>query len=630
MAPSKRVILDSEDDDSDFEDSTGGEEPTEEEPRHETIISDTGTNTVSTAETDPSFFQRVYNETVAAIHTSAGTTGDSGANAFLESLIPDTLPPTAGISSESVSFIPDTFPPTAGQRVDTQDDEPSLSSLPSPSNLMAQTRKSGRAGTKTQIATDTIDLTTPRKPIDDVWDVPSSFPGAENTGAGEPAISTRSTRGKRNRTTEAAEDPYDFPAATTPAPTRKRTKRGTQTSPLPNDADSSPIALVPTETLDSARRLGRARGKNNNTAGLESSALEAATKLYVAQSGLTASQKQEYIVVDISSQNVPQPTLPTQPHGFAEIHKSSGATVSTIPYTTPSRLGSSRHEMSSTAGPGEVSTEEIPAQETEEQRSSPDVLSEVPVSTSAKRGRKKAATSSSTANPSSAPRAAKKRRVVYASDDDVDELEGAYKEEAAREHQEQAFVPESEPVAVEPALALQEPPAEKKRGRKKRETVTGPAVQPAEPPVEPEEPPSKKRRGRPRKSDMEIPQASEPVIPPTEPEVIDAEEEEPIPVRLVEVSRNSKRGKNTKEAEEEEEAYDPEAEEIKENKQQEKLKVKTEKVAAGPESVVKAKDERPAVKSAAAAIAATTKVQYRVGLSKRSRIAPLLKSLKKP
>ncbi|KAK3997051.1 hypothetical protein QBC44DRAFT_354957 [Cladorrhinum sp. PSN332] len=600
MATSKRVILDSEDDDSDFEVTNTGDEIGQ---RHETIIP----QTTSTAETDSSLFARVYNQAVALMHPSAAGTSS-------ESRIPDTLPPTTGLSSESLStVIPDTFPPTAGQMPEL---EPSLL-------MPSSTRKSGRARTKTQKATEAIGLTTPRKALDTdtVWDVPSSQVGGS-------ANSTRSSaRGKRSRPVEATtqNDPYEFPEAT-PAP-KKRAKRGTQTSPVSNEVDSSPIMLVPAETPSSIRRSGRNK---------DGGASDTPTQLYVAQSELTASQKQQYEVVNVSSQNgleAPQPSLPSLSAGFAEMtHKSSGVTASTIPYTTPSRLGSSRHEMPSTAGPGDTWVEKNTSAvqtENQPQQSSPDVLTDVPASTSAKkRGRKKAAT-----------RAAKKRKVViYGSDDDVDELDGAYGDEEAsgppveepQDIVDETFAPEPEPELItETAPSPKEPPAKKKRGRKKKEgTPVEPVVQSEEPSFEPlnaaesGEPPSKKRRGRPRKSDMAKAPTPEPVLPPIEPEP------------LAEVPRTQKRGrKKITDEEEEEEAYKPVAEveaeeedDVKENKKQQETKAV---VVVEPE--VKKKEEKPApAKTAADVIAATNKVQYRVGLSKRSRIAPLLKSLKKP
>ncbi|KAK4226992.1 hypothetical protein QBC38DRAFT_479015 [Podospora fimiseda] len=598
MATSKRVILDSEDDDSDFEETPniGGDiDQTETEKRHETIIPQTR----STAETDSSesLFARVYNQAVDLMHPPEGEN-------FPESRIPDTLP-----SSESLStVIPDTFPPT----------EPSL---PMPSS----TRKSGRARTKTQKETETIDLRTPSKAIDTdtVWDVPSSQVG------GSARSSRSSARAKRNRTADTTtQDPYEFPEGT-PAP-NKRAKRGQPT----NEVDSSPIILVPTDTPSSLRLSTR----SSNTS---AAALDTSNQLYVAQSELTTSQIQQYEVVNVSSQNgmeAPQPSLPALPADLGEVtHKSSGATVRTIAYTTPSHFGSSRQDMPSTAGPGDASMEEAPVTlENQPEQSSPDVLTDIPTSTAAKkRGRKKAAFSSAPTNSSSAPRA-KKRKVVYGSDDDADELDGAYGDEEIPEPPveepqdtvDETFAPEVEAeLMVEIAAPPPEPAAKKKRGRKKKDpTPVEPVPQLEEPsfetPVveEAEEPPSKKRRGRPRRS--EVAKAPTPEV-----------ESEPVePEPLARAPRNTQRGRKKKteeekEEEQEEEAYKPEpgpGDDVKENKKQEMKPVE--------QPVTKTKEEKKPAKEKTAAdvIAATNKVQYRVGLSKRSRIAPLLKSLKKP
>ena len=61
--------------------------------------------------------------------------------------------------------------------------------------------------------------------------------------------------------------------------------------------------------------------------------------LYIARSALTASQKQEYQLVDLSSDAIPEASeglLTGQSLGVGEMYKSSAAT--TIAYPTPSRV----------------------------------------------------------------------------------------------------------------------------------------------------------------------------------------------------------------------------------------------------------------------------------------------------
>lgn len=96
--------------------------------------------------------------------------------------------------------------------------------------------------------------------------------------------------------------------------------------------------LVPTaEMVSSDRRSTTSRGKDGGSRP-GSTMADAGASLYVAQSTLTASQKQQYKMVNLSSEagfEVPETSLPMSFLDEGGICNSSGTT--TIAYPTPSR-----------------------------------------------------------------------------------------------------------------------------------------------------------------------------------------------------------------------------------------------------------------------------------------------------
>jgi hypothetical protein len=103
--------------------------------------------------------------------------------------------------------------------------------------------------------------------------------------------------------------------------------------------------------------------------------LGANTSLYIAQSALTASQKQEYRMVSQSSDAPPETveqSLPTQQFVVGEIHKSSGAT--TIAYPTPSRVASSRLASTDMFGDDVAATALLVQEANIQVRSAPRIL----------------------------------------------------------------------------------------------------------------------------------------------------------------------------------------------------------------------------------------------------------------
>ncbi len=272
----------------------------------------------------------------------------------------------------------------------------------------------------------------------------------------------------------------------------------------------------------------------------------------------------------------------------------------------------------------------------------------------------KALDSAGLENPSSTRRA-KKRKVVQEAADEpwgLDPLGGTQENndceirdaEGTAAQQEahtinQAQTHSAEPTSVEP---LQAPTstAKGKRGRKKKvskpdESMSNFTEQPLAEvnpsPAEPTEPPTKRKRGRPRKSEPD-PQFTKTQIQPTDDEAEQSPtnnkqaetEAEPhtTPQPLSQIHPNPQpnseaaiaNGGDSGEAGKENEALELDAA-VKDTAADSggKTKEKKEKEKQGAIKDVKTSGgQKPAV------------VQYRVGLSKRSRIAPLLKSLKKP
>ena len=336
MAP-QREILDSEDDGSefgggsDFGDATVPAEPEmplldNHEP-HDLVEVDAtldmdASHHAGTDSTDPSFFQRIYDRQQAAV--------------AMPDIIPDTAPvdPSTWTGSDLSSA-----PPLGKKQKNQAKNQSSLTFITDP---MPASRKSKRTREATQTEViDLTDLTPPRnEAAGDVWDVPTS------------ARSQRATRTYGNRklaqlsleqdsiphSMPDTQDPYAFPDSTPPV---KTTGHGTPSNSAQQALQSSPVMLVPTgETFSSDRRTGSSR-KKKASLGEESSMPDtAAPSLYVTQSILTASQKQEYRMVSLSSDADASEMLPPDQSFGADMYKSSGA--STVAYPTPSRVASSR------------------------------------------------------------------------------------------------------------------------------------------------------------------------------------------------------------------------------------------------------------------------------------------------
>lgn len=354
MAP-RREILDSDDDGSDFDETAdftdANSKHVHELPRDEPH--DASLN-ASTDSTDPSFFQHLYDQQQAA-----ATVGSAGGQEF----IPDTAPPEVSVSTwTEISSAP---PP--GQKPQAEDPS-SFSFVTDPAPKSRKPR--GTRGDCHLEVIDLTDITTPRKEAasgqSDAWDLPSTTRSQRTTRTYGKRKSTGQQPSPRQDETPGmppTQDPYDFPDST--PQTRKRVKRGTP------PGSESPVMLVPTEEpISPDGRTRRGRGRDDDSS-LDSSMPATAPQLYITQSTLTASQKQEYRMVTLSSDAIPETfeqSLPTQPFSTGELYKSSG--TATVAYPTPSRIGSSRRPPGTTNSLDVDVATAAPGQDVEHQVSS--------------------------------------------------------------------------------------------------------------------------------------------------------------------------------------------------------------------------------------------------------------------
>ncbi|KAK3946239.1 hypothetical protein QBC46DRAFT_415097 [Diplogelasinospora grovesii] len=379
----RREILDSENEDEDIEftpvkdvhpNATGSKD--NEEPRDataQTLGSDSGNvaSNDSTDSTDPSFFQRVYEQQQAAA---------ASANASLDTITYPREETMMATATESSSSITDPITSHAGPGPTL---EPAPTSHPRLKSLLQRLKSRNKQQEDAMV----VDLTAtqPTQPGLDhvppnnmqgagggVWDMPG---GPQPLPAQLDGPASRPSRGR----------------TTTNTTSHTKRKRGQQSSPpRPSAVEDMPDTQDPYAFPDDPSSPP-SKKKTKHTVQQQTDSL---SMLYVAPSTLTASQKQEYRVVSPSSQELPPGAQPypdmssslSQAHGYVSSLppslppapsfapqmmdvgggsncKSSG--LSTIAYSTPSRFGSSARERGRMAGIEE---------EHEHPGSSPDVI----------------------------------------------------------------------------------------------------------------------------------------------------------------------------------------------------------------------------------------------------------------
>ncbi|KAK0705161.1 hypothetical protein B0H67DRAFT_593339 [Lasiosphaeris hirsuta] len=441
----RKEILDSEDEGSDFSPVKGAIEDElnlvehdtplepEVEPRGKPLDTANAHHS-SLLSTDPSFFQRVYDEQQA-----------------VSSAHYDVSYPTAVADPTSLSE------PINAAAVHGKQQKPknssSLTSItdPTPPSRKQKYAKTYESHRKSEVIDLTLtQVTTPsregagnatsgariKEAATGMWDVPSSSPPMGNGGsaAGKEQSKVARTYGKRKRAgllqqqqqdssprgasddIPPTQDPYDFPSTADPSlpPMKKKAKRGLPSSLARQSLDSSP-GVVPHTGEEMGPRASR-KGRRNVSSGYDSVIPDTGAGLYIAPSALTASQRQQYRMVSPSSEpghDTPEPSLPLIRTDEGGAHRSSCPT--TVAYTTPSRYASSsRRALPSDELPGTAPVEDSLEQAAMHPTSSPDVIS-----VESTRARRKGAQpgssdviASSPAKPSLGARSTKKRKTT--------------------------------------------------------------------------------------------------------------------------------------------------------------------------------------------------------------------------
>ncbi|KAI0556240.1 hypothetical protein F4679DRAFT_24675 [Xylaria curta] len=504
----------------------------------------------------------------------------------------------------------------------------------------------------TLIDDDASNFTTPRKSMGQVWDIPSSP---------EDAVAPRSTKSTKSR-----ENLYDKVK-------RRRSKLASSPAPAEMSGAEEEHGDDDSPEKDRGMDLPSLPAARTTKVSHHDATLPDTTKFYIAQSNLTTMQKLEYQRVNVSVNGYGG--IP----GSLPNYKSS---ATTIPYSTPAGY--------SPVPP--LPWEEPLAQPSSPQRnvalnlsSSPDVISNefdlanernpaaVPETETPKPNRNR-----ETPVTKGKKRAAREEDDELGRDDlwdpdDIDAPQESYKPRPSKRRTVRAAdfsdtpkrIPYEELIDTQvppetPAPSEPQPEAQlKKRGRKKKQPTTENLVtetdineelelnqnpvsseKPAEPEPSPEKP--KKRRGRPRKSEPskaveepipEPPIADEPPI--EEPPQKEDSPDPPAAVSRKQTSSESntkrKRSKATKVVEDSESEDDRQPlGEVDSN-----LRSPSKSVSAKEETPARAgsSEEKSApkaqAKEKAKSATSQSKPTYRVGLSKRSRIAPLLKIIKK-
>ncbi len=303
----------------------------------------------TTGSTDSSFFRKVYDE-----HNAAEFLQDQNLD------LACAIGPPKDSNTTNV-----TSPGTRDRQGLDQEDEQFGTSITDPVPGSRRTR------IKSVVDLTFTQVTTPREGMgnarDDPWEIPSSPPaskvagGAAATGSSDSQLRSTSmkSQGERKRSR------YSSPPPNTSLPTAVRITDGLASRIL--DEDSSELVGIDDEISTSSRWKGsrntpisaqrpqsssfeiEGQGQNGVALAFAStgeSAIKSAApaSIYVTPGALTASQRQEYQLVSVSSDPPQQEDYAYLPAPQQDsLHKSSCAT--TIAYPTPSEFASSSAKM---------------------------------------------------------------------------------------------------------------------------------------------------------------------------------------------------------------------------------------------------------------------------------------------
>ncbi|KAM0428652.1 hypothetical protein ACHAPT_007016 [Fusarium lateritium] len=622
------IILDSDDDeDHGYSPPRGPRAPISPAGAEAGTTHSSGRVSRATTSTDPSFFRNIYDEQ----NDAARTYVPEGTNRSYDQ---DRL-------SSSEMTAPAPFKRT-------------ITGLVEPSSLASVTDRKSTKGQKVPYGNTPDEWTQTSTPgrkkaptavMDDPWDVPSSPEAEQSRPATKIRIKRREPQKSLESTSRATRDLPD-------------TNSGRNLEPVHEGLDISPSGRrkrrkieQPEASLQGSNEVDLVTipFSNDNEGGRESQPEPTPSMLpptlpvdddvsfYIAPKPLTEAQKMEYESVHLpSSDSQNQPLPPIYQFNIQNIGSSDSGTNVNTPRSNGTCLISTAPMPSSMVDPARMATGQSVGLRWD---SSPDVIAAVESPPREKRARQR-----------ERPRRGSSAEPVV---DEVPEPAKlgqpelpAVEETRADDHEPQHLEPLIEPLAEPPTETPTEPPvkAKKPRGRPKKKAVaesTPSTDQPQETPVTK----PKKKRGRPRKAKQAVAETKEP-----NPQV-----EQPSANDMVPSTKDTTRHKaklETQHEVEEAKVDDEQGERGKDitNSREDtvvlqeskpntvnKVDPNEDELAHEPSRDTTGKEEKaekPAVASKATTpsrglSALLNKPVYRVGLSKKSRIAPLLKCLRK-
>lgn len=368
MAPRKE-ILDSDEEDDDFSPVKALADPPRLEESNDHEHDSFGTPRTRRAEsTDPSFFRNVYDEQ----HVAA--------------IAPQSASSVTALSSEEVSTLSPNLPPTLGH-TNGQHDRSHLSSITDP--VPASRRRHQKLEMKEVV--DLTQVTTPGRPTPsvptDIWDFPASPDAGDVTTSSSVAhpastkkkitIKLKKTETKRKRglsssiqsPDQISTKPGHASSGLLPAQSvsgtqveqlsdvglpgsRQKRRRMSSTGQQAPSSQEVDLVVIPKSEDKVTSDINYVTPTGNSTSIVEdSSKTRPISLLVVPSTTLTASQKDEYKFVSLSSEadQNHEPFSLLNPIGQTEdLHKSSGS--ATIKYPTPIEFASSG------LGPGDYGT----------------------------------------------------------------------------------------------------------------------------------------------------------------------------------------------------------------------------------------------------------------------------------
>ncbi|KAI0435933.1 hypothetical protein F4803DRAFT_263905 [Xylaria telfairii] len=530
---------------------------------------------------------------------------------------------------------------------------------------------------------DVSDFTTPRKSMGQVWDIPSSPVGAtapQSTKSGRSKEKTYGkTKSRRSRLASSPAPAETFAAQET-TPRRPLEGVGVEYQPEGDQITDSP-SMPPTKrtkvshhdtTLPDTTKFYIAQSNLTTMQKLEYQRVNVSVNGYGGLPGSLPNHKSSGATTIPYSTPSGYSSIPPLPWEETPAQPSSPQRNVTINISSSPDVIGNDFDLPEERSP--VAAQEIETPKPKKSRESPPVRpqSRTPVA----KGKKRAVqdfeedelsrddvwdgNDIDPAQDSYKPRTTKRRSVLAASVSDIGNKIGTLDDIS-----DEAIIPTQDPPGVPAPLEPQPEAQLKKRGRKKKQLITeeplieidtneeshsnqnAPSPEKAAE-VEPSPSKPKKKRGRPRKSGP--PKAAEDPLPEPsvtgEPPITESPQKDDNADTSAAVSKTQGKGDQKGKGRKKEKKTPEEVEDTESDDDRPPLK-EVDSNLRSPSKPLSTSEETPAKsrsgsteeekkstlktqsKETPKSTASQSKPTYRVGLSKRSRIAPLLKSIKK-